>query len=323
MTSHGRPAERGHAGQGGAGRGRAAGKPAAGSVAAGEVARYWRHGAVPGVDLLRARFVTHRYARHMHETYTLALIEDGVEEFRYGGTLLRAGRGAVALLNPEMVHTGQAGIPGGWSYRVLYPAVSVVREVSAELTGLGHAVLPGHGGGRPARRPAGPGRPPGRRTWRPAGLRQPAARGAGLAAARARPGCAVGRSRESRLAVRAAVSLLHERLTASHAGGTGPGHRGGAVRADARLPGGDRGCRRTRTSTSSGSGRPWALLDRGVPPAEAAAEAGFADQAHLTRHFKRVVGVPPGAYQRARRDGAHLVAVAPGGTRPAQPAGPS
>jgi len=42
------------------------------------------------------------------------------------------------------------------------------------------------------------------------------------------------------------------------------------------------------------------LLDRGVPPASAAAEAGFADQAHLTRHFKRIVGVPPGAYQRAR-----------------------
>ena len=75
------------------------------------MARYWRHAAVPGVDLLRARYVTHRYARHAHETYTLALIEDGVEEFRYGGSLLRAGAGAVALLNPEMVHTGQAASP--------------------------------------------------------------------------------------------------------------------------------------------------------------------------------------------------------------------
>ncbi|MFD0477746.1 helix-turn-helix domain-containing protein [Nonomuraea thailandensis] len=30
-----------------------------------------------------------------------------------------------------------------------------------------------------------------------------------------------------------------------------------------------------------------------------AAEVGFTDQAHLNRHFKRVVGVPPAAYQRA------------------------
>ena len=42
------------------------------------------------------------------------------------------------------------------------------------------------------------------------------------------------------------------------------------------------------------------LLSHGVSPALAAAEAGFADQAHLTRHFKRVVGVPPAAYQRER-----------------------
>jgi AraC-like DNA-binding protein len=45
------------------------------------------------------------------------------------------------------------------------------------------------------------------------------------------------------------------------------------------------------------------LLDGGLAPAEVAAHTGFADQAHLTRHFKRVVGVPPGAYQRERHQG--------------------
>src|SRR5690606_41927249 len=40
------------------------------------------------------------------------------------------------------------------------------------------------------------------------------------------------------------------------------------------------------------------LLRAGVRPAEVAAEVGFTDQAHLSRHFKRVVGVPPAAYQR-------------------------
>jgi transcriptional regulator GlxA family with amidase domain len=42
------------------------------------------------------------------------------------------------------------------------------------------------------------------------------------------------------------------------------------------------------------------LLDDGVTPADVAVQVGFADQAHLTRHFKRVVGVPPAAYQRER-----------------------
>jgi AraC-like DNA-binding protein len=43
------------------------------------------------------------------------------------------------------------------------------------------------------------------------------------------------------------------------------------------------------------------LLDDGAPPARVAAQTGFTDQAHLSRHFKRIIGVPPGAYQRERR----------------------
>jgi AraC-like DNA-binding protein len=43
------------------------------------------------------------------------------------------------------------------------------------------------------------------------------------------------------------------------------------------------------------------LLDAGVAPAEAAVTVGFTDQPHLNRHFARIVGVPPGAYQRERR----------------------
>ena len=43
------------------------------------------------------------------------------------------------------------------------------------------------------------------------------------------------------------------------------------------------------------------LLGLGVPAAEAAAQVGFADQAHLTRWFRRVYGVTPGAYSQAAR----------------------
>lgn len=37
------------------------------------------------------------------------------------------------------------------------------------------------------------------------------------------------------------------------------------------------------------------LLD-GRTPAEAAVEVGYHDQAHLTRHFRRVLGTTPGAF---------------------------
>jgi AraC-like DNA-binding protein len=39
-----------------------------------------------------------------------------------------------------------------------------------------------------------------------------------------------------------------------------------------------------------------AMLLRGVTPAAAAYRCGFCDQSHLTRIFKRLFGVTPGAY---------------------------
>jgi AraC-like DNA-binding protein len=269
-----------------------------------EQARYWRHAAVPGVDLLRARYVTHRYAKHAHETYTIALIEEGVEEFDQGRSLLRAGPGAVALLNPEVVHTGQAGVPEGWSYRVLYPSVRVVADVAAELgapRGSPHfpETVVDDGASaqlvRAAHLAAEHGDPLAASAVLHAAL-------AGLLGQHARPARrepAAG-PRRAGGAVRTARELLHERVTAPPAlgelarlTGLGPHALLRAFRAETGLPP-HAYLNQVRVRMARG------LLDRGVPPAQAAAAVGFADQAHLSRHFKRIVGVPPGAYQRAR-----------------------
>jgi AraC-like DNA-binding protein len=280
---------------------------ASGPASASEVARYWPHGSVAGVDLLRARYVTHRYGRHAHETYTFGLIESGLEEFEYRGSLQRAGAGAVALLDPETVHTGQAAGPEGWSYRVFYPEVEVVRAVAAELglpgtpsfprtvvwdphtAGLlraAHvaaergdrlasssllraalsAMLTAHAAATPGRRPAAPPRAP----------------------------AVVAQTREL-LAARLADPPSLDELAA--AAGMGPFALLRAFRAETGLPP-HAYLNQLRVRRARG------LLDGGLAPAEVAARTGFADQAHLTRHFKRVVGVPPGAYQREHAAGA-------------------
>jgi AraC-like DNA-binding protein len=271
-----------------------------------EVARYWQHDAVAGVDLLRARFITHRYGRHAHETYTFGLIEAGVEEFDYGGTLLRAGAGAVALLDPEVVHTGHAATPAGWTYRVLYPEVSVVTEVAEQLgwprgtprfpqtvvyDARSAAML------RSAHRAAEHGDQLASSSLLTAAL-------AGLLRAHAAEGPAVVRDairpRPAPIAVQTVCELLHQRLAdppslSELAAVTGLSQFAllRAFRAQTGLPPhaylNQLRVRRARS-----------LLDGGLPATEVAALTGFADQAHLTRHFKRVVGVPPGAYQRER-----------------------
>jgi AraC-like DNA-binding protein len=273
----------------------------------GEVARYWRHSGVDGVDLLRARFVTHRYGRHAHETYTLGVIESGVEEFEYHGSLLRAGPGAVALLNPEVVHTGQAGEPDGWSYRVFYPDVTVVADIAAELGG-------------PAGPPSFPqtvvSDAPCARLLRAAhlaaergdrlassSLLRTALAGLLMAHAAAGPGAPVRRRSRAPGAVARTRELLSERLAdppsldeLSALTGLPPFGLLRAFRAETGLPP-HAYLNQLRVRKARG------LLDQGIAPALVASRTGFADQAHLTRHFKRVVGVPPGAYQRERRAG--------------------
>jgi transcriptional regulator GlxA family with amidase domain len=48
------------------------------------------------------------------------------------------------------------------------------------------------------------------------------------------------------------------------------------------------------------------MLRSGMPLAIAALEAGFYDQSHLTRHFKRVCGSTPGKYRGENRAGVPL-----------------
>lgn len=271
---------------------------------AAEIARYWQHAAVAGVDLLRARFITHRYGRHAHETYTFGLIESGIEEFEYGGQVLRAGPGAIALLDPEVVHTGHAATSAGWSYRVLYPEVSVVAEVAEQLgwrrgtPGFPQTVLYDSRSAallRRAHQAAEHGDRLASSTLLTTAL-------AGLLTAHANVGTARTPPpvRRAPASVATVAELLEDRLLdppplAELAELTGLSQFAllRAFRAETGLPPhaylNQVRVRRART-----------LLDQGVQPADVAFATGFADQPHLTRHFKRVVGVPPGAYQRER-----------------------
>jgi AraC-like DNA-binding protein len=257
------------------------------------------------VDLLHARFLTHRYNRHAHETFALGLVEAGVEEFEYGGSLFRGGPGAVALLNPEVVHTGQAAGPAGWTYRVLYPAVDVVTGVAAELgwprgtPSFPETVVDDEHSARlllSAHSAAEHGD-------RLASSSLLAAALAGLLRAHARPGpggAAPPAARRAPGAVAVVRCLLSERLTdppslddLALATGMSPFALLRAFRDETGLPP-HAYLNQLRVRLAR------RLLDAGMAPAAVAAEAGFADQAHLTRHFKRIVGVPPAAYQRQR-----------------------
>ncbi|HCA86542.1 MAG TPA: AraC family transcriptional regulator, partial [Streptomyces sp.] len=104
-----------------------------GGMRTGEHARHWQHPQLPGVDLLRARYVSHTFARHAHDGFVIAAVTGGVEGIGLPRGAEHVGAGGVVLLNPDTPHTAYAGAREGWSYRVLYPSVEVVADVAAEL----------------------------------------------------------------------------------------------------------------------------------------------------------------------------------------------
>ncbi|MFF5471722.1 AraC family transcriptional regulator [Streptomyces achromogenes] len=269
-----------------------------------ERARHWRYPELPGVDLLRARYIRKNFIRHTHENFVIAAIADGVEVFHHRGSDVSAGAGALALVNPDTPHTGRAGVPEGWRYGAVYPSPDVVAEIAAETTTLRgtpgfvspvlddpyaarlvHQVLRATDEGnalaadtllrvavtRLLRLNGGP--LPERRT-RTAGA---------LVAARARAVL------EERMARPPTLERLARDL------GTSPFALLRAFRDAYGMP-------PHTWLTDARVRRARLLLDAGTAPAEAAVAVGFTDQPHLNRHFTRIVGVPPGAYQRGHAD---------------------
>lgn len=265
-----------------------------------EEARFWRHPGLPGVELLNARYVRHAFSRHVHETYMIAVIEHGIKEYTYRGAQHRVGPGGIAVVEPEEVHTGHAGTPEGWQYRVLYPEVSVVTDVGRDI-GLSDV---------PAFTDSVLHDPETASILR--GAHQAAEHGDRLSAstltrqalhlllARHTRSSSAGRTRaaEPTGAVAAARDLLRESLVdpprleeLAATVGARPFSLLRAFRAIVGLP-------PHAYVTQERVLHARRLLSGGVTPAEVATRVGFADQPHLTRHFKRHIGVTPGAYQR-------------------------
>ncbi|GGK90041.1 AraC family transcriptional regulator [Streptomyces flaveus] len=270
----------------------------------GERARHWRYAELPGVDLLRARYIRKTFVRHTHENFVIAAIADGIEVFHHGGADQYAGPGSLALVNPDTPHTGRAGSPEGWRYGAVYPSPDLVAEIAAETTvirgtpGFTTPVLDDPYAARMVHqvlRATDEGNALAADTLlRVAVTRLLRLNGGPLPQ---RPPRTAG----ARIAARARA-VLEERMTEPPTLerlatdlGTSPFSLLRAFRDTYGMPPHtwltDARVRRVRH-----------LLDAGTAPAEAAHAVGFTDQPHLNRHFTRIVGVPPGAYQRERKN---------------------
>ncbi|MEQ9489757.1 MAG: AraC family transcriptional regulator [Alphaproteobacteria bacterium] len=82
-----------------------------------------------GIDAVDAAFSNHAYSPHRHDTYTIGYTKTGVQRFRYRGEERAALPGDVFVLHPDELHDGRPGTDAGYSYRAVYlPPGLVLRD---------------------------------------------------------------------------------------------------------------------------------------------------------------------------------------------------
>ena len=98
-----------------------------------EWSRYYHDHALHDLDVLHARFIEHRYVRHAHDYFVIALVERGAASYWYRGAQHIASAGHVFVINPGEAHTGDPATPNGYVYRVIYPRLEQIARVADDL----------------------------------------------------------------------------------------------------------------------------------------------------------------------------------------------
>lgn len=263
----------------------------------------WASADLGGMELLDADFIRQDCPRHYHDTYAVGIVLRGVNRFAYRGMVHAATAGSLCTVTVDEIHGGDVPTEEGLSYRCLYPLVGQVAAIQAELRGHDDAdglpLLPGivHDDAAFA-----------------LVARLFAAEDAGAPA----------------LARQSLLTAILARMLGRH-GGTRPrslrgGHPGAGLVAarDLLLDRLEQPVRLEELAAVAGMA-PFTLLRAfraafGLPPhawqiqarvrrakdrilagqslADVAAQCGFADQSHMNRQFRRILGITPGSLRR-------------------------
>jgi AraC-like DNA-binding protein len=257
----------------------------------------WQPAEFPGLEILRGLF-RQEFPRHYHDGLMVSVTDSGAHEVEYKGTSYVAGAGQVVAMAAGEVHAIRAHSVGGWRYRVFYVPYSLI-SLSPDSLGQGFkspvVINDGELAGqlRAAHTAFA-------QTSTKLECEERLQSALSLFFDRhAKPGPVWAPSLRNPRAVRRAVEYLSEHCERNVA----LAELAAAAELDGFLL--------TREFTRSMGIPPHAYhlqrriraaqgrLAGGESVTDVAQELGFSDQAHLTRLFKRHVGVTPGRYRSA------------------------
>jgi AraC-like DNA-binding protein len=96
-------------------------------------ADFWRDPDFNGVSQLHARFTTHEYQPHVHDTLVIAATERGGAVIESRGVAAEAPPAALFLLNPDEPQSAWMGRSRRWEYRASYMTGSALRDAAQDL----------------------------------------------------------------------------------------------------------------------------------------------------------------------------------------------
>jgi AraC-like DNA-binding protein len=253
-----------------------------------------RYGSgIAGIERLEARFAHQAFSPHRHDTYAIGITISGVQRFRYRGEMRNCLPGECHILHPDELHDGAAATEDGFAYRIVYIDPGLIRDA------LGAGTLPF------VKSPvinasALPGLPA--EAWEiDNDLDEMSAVDLAIQLADLLVAASCGATAGCGSLAEAAVSRVRELIVADPA-------RRHAMRELERVSGLDRWALarqfRIMFGTNPTRFRTFRQLDvvrRGIRTgsslAQASADAGFADQSHMTRHFKAAYGLTPAVWR--------------------------
>jgi len=87
---------------------------------------------IPGIDRIEASFSGNFFEPHSHDTYAIGVTLYGVQTFGYRGASHFSRPGQIIVLHPDEIHDGAAGTDDGLRYRMLYLEPSLVRTAMGD-----------------------------------------------------------------------------------------------------------------------------------------------------------------------------------------------
>lgn len=90
--------------------------------------------AFDGVETVNAAYKKQNFSKHVHEGYTIAIVDKGAQRFYRSGAEHFAGQGSVILVNADDVHNGQAATSDGWRYRGMYPTPEQFDIITSDVS---------------------------------------------------------------------------------------------------------------------------------------------------------------------------------------------